>query len=81
VEQQGYKEEAQGRQHQGERVERPRNPSGSAAAHPTDSSTLLSCPFCPQHHSTALPSLKRYQMRYEVESSWTREAREKAEAG
>ena len=35
-------------------------------AHPTDSSVLFfPCPFCHNPHSTALPSLKRYDKRYE----------------
>jgi hypothetical protein len=34
-------------------------------------------PLLSQHHSSALPSLKRY----EVESSWTREAREDVKLG
>ncbi len=36
-------------------------------AHPTDSSTLLPCLVCHNHHSTGPSSVKRYEMRYEEE--------------
>ena len=53
-------------QHQAQATpQRPGEPSGGAGAHPTDSSILFPCSFCHNHHSTALPSPKRYDKRYE----------------
>ena len=39
--------------------------AGGWRGHPTVSSTVLSCPFCHNPHSTALPSPKCYDKRYE----------------
>jgi hypothetical protein len=56
----------------------PRKPEdGAGSTSPDSSTTLFPCPFRHNQYSMALPSPKRYGKRYELESAWTCEFREK----
>src|SRR5215218_3135349 len=58
---QNQKQEAKGCQRQGERPQRPGQPSAGAAVHTIDTSTLLSYPFCHNHtlQDDRLPDVMR----------------------